>query len=185
MTTDILKSAEERMKKAIEATRIDFSTMRAGRASAALLDRIVVDYYDTPTPLNQMASVSVPDPRTLVIQPWDKTALPLIEKAIMKSDLNLNPSNDGQLIRLPVPPLTEERRRELLKIVKHMAEEGRVAIRNIRRDANDHLKTSQRDGEISEDDLKRAQDQVQKLTDKHIKDVDHMLEVKEKDLLEV
>lgn len=185
MVSEILKSAEDRMKKAIEATGGDFHTMRAGRANPALLDRINVDYYGTPTPVNQLASVSVPDPRTLVIQPWDKASLTEIERAIQKSDLGLNPMNDGQVVRLPVPPLTEERRKELLKIVRHMAEDGRVAVRNIRRDANEHLKRDEKNHEISEDDLKRAQEQVQKITDKYIKELDQMLDNKEKDLLEV
>ena len=185
MINKIVKDAESRMKKAVEATRSDFNTMRTGRASPALLDRVQVDYYGAPTPLNQVASVTVPDSQMIMIQPWDKASLEAIEKAIQSSDLGLNPSNDGQVIRLAIPSLTEERRVELQKIVRHMAEEGRVAIRNIRRDANDHFKSSEKEHEISEDDKRRSQDEIQGVTDRHIAEIDHMLETKEKDLLEV
>ncbi len=185
MVDKIIKSADEKMRKAIQAARHDFGTMRAGRATPALLERVMVDYYGTPTPVSQVGSVSVPDASMLIIQPWDKSILGDIEKAIFKSDLGLTPSNDGEVIRLPIPQLTEERRFELLKVVKGMAEEGRVSMRNIRRDANDHLKKEEKNHEMSEDDLHRGQDRVQKMTDKYVAELDHMLEVKEQDLLEV
>lgn len=185
MVDKIIKSADEKMRKAIQAARHDFGTMRAGRATPAILERVMVDYYGTPTPVSQVGSVSVPDASMLIIQPWDKSILGDIEKAIFKSDLGLTPSNDGEVIRLPIPQLTEERRFELLKVVKGMAEEGRVSMRNIRRDANDHLKKEEKNHEMSEDDLHRGQDRVQKMTDKYVAELDHMLEVKEQDLLEV
>ncbi len=185
MVDKIIKSADEKMRKAIESARHDFGTMRAGRATPAILERVMVDYYGTPTPVSQVGSVSVPDASMLIIQPWDKSILGDIEKAIFKSDLGLTPSNDGEVVRLPIPQLTEERRFELLKVVKGMAEEGRVSIRNIRRDANDHLKKEEKNHEMSEDDLRRGQDRVQKMTDKYVAELDHMLEVKEQDLLEV
>ncbi|MBO8137065.1 MAG: ribosome recycling factor [Desulfotomaculum sp.] len=185
MINDILKDAEEKMKKSVEVTKGEFASMRAGRATPALVEKIQVEYYGTPTPLNQLASISAPEPRLLVIQPWDKNVIPEIEKAIQKSDLGINPANDGSVVRLNIPQLTEERRAELVKVIKKKAEEGRVAIRNIRREAIDELKTAQKDGEISEDDLKRAQDSVQKITDKYVKQIDEILETKEKEIMQV
>lgn len=185
MIKEVVSEAAEKMKKAIEVLRKEFSSMRAGRATPALLDKVMVDYYGTPTPINQMAQVSVPEPRMLVIQPWDKSGISVIEKAIQKSDLGLNPNNDGTVIRLAIPQLTQERRNELVKVAKKKAEETRVAIRNVRRDANEHLKVLEKEKQISEDEDKRAQDDIQKLTDKYIKEADHVLEHKEQEVLEV
>lgn len=185
MIKDVISDAEGKMKKAIEVLRQDYASLRAGRATPALLDKISVDYYGTPTPINQLANISVPEPRSLVIQPWDKSVMPAVEKAIQKSDLGLTPNNDGTVIRLTIPQLTQERRTEMVKVVKKKAEDARVAIRNIRRDANDHLKDLEKKHEISEDDFKRGQDEVQKLTDKSIKDVDQVLEHKEQEVMEV
>ncbi|MGI6146184.1 MAG: ribosome recycling factor [Firmicutes bacterium] len=177
--------AEGKMKDTVEAAVKDFATVRTGRANPALLDRIVVDYYDTPTPLNQLASVSAPEPRLLVITPWDKSVLGKIERAIQKSDLGLVPTNDGNVIRLVIPHLTEERRRDLVKLVRKMAEEKRVAIRNVRRDAIERFRAMEKEGTITEDDLKRAQDEVQKLTDKYIGEVDKLLADKEVEIMQV
>lgn len=184
MPQSIKQSAEERMDKAIAALKRDFATLRAGKASPALLDRIQVDYYGSQTPLNQLANVNTPDSRTLLIQPWDKTSLSDIEKAILKSDLGMTPSNDGATIRLSVPMLTEERRLELVKSAKKLTEEAKVAIRNIRRDANESIKKLEK-SEISEDESKRFQEDIQKSTDKFIAEVDKVLAVKEKEILEV
>ncbi|HHU85674.1 MAG: ribosome recycling factor [Pelotomaculaceae bacterium] len=184
-TTEILKEAEGNMKKTVEVVKKEFASMRAGRATPALLDKIMVNYYGTPTPVNQLANISVPEARLLVIQPWDKTALPEIEKAILKSDLGINPASDGVVIRLAVPQLTRERRVELMKVIKKKAEEGRVAIRNIRRDTNDQLKSQQKEGNISEDELKRKQEDVQKMTDRMIKDIDNLLANKEQEIMQV
>jgi len=173
------------MKKTVEVVKKEFASMRAGRATPALLDKITVNYYGTPTPINQLANISVPEARLLVIQPWDKTALPDIEKAILKSDLGINPTSDGSVIRLAIPQLTQERRLELMKIIKKKAEEGRVAIRNIRRETNDKLKAQQKEGKISEDDLKRKQADVQKMTDRMIKDIDTLLANKEQEIMQV
>lgn len=185
MIKELVSDAEDKMKKAIDVLRKDYASLRAGRATPALLDKIAVDYYGVPTPINQLANISVPEPRSLVIQPWDKSAMSGIEKAILKSDLGLTPNNDGTVIRLTIPQLTQERRNEMVKVVKKKAEDARVAIRNIRRDANDHLKDLEKKHEISEDDFKRAQDDVQKLTDKSIKEVDQVLENKEQEVMEV
>ena len=182
---ELEKKLQAQMDKTIEALKYEFSTIRAGRANAQMLDKIRVDYYGTPTPINQIGSISVPEPRTHVINPWDKSAMKEIEKAIMNSDLGLNPTNDGDVIRLNVPALTEERRVELTKKAKKAAEEFKVRIRNERRDANDKLKKMQKDGEITEDELKRGQEDVQKLTDKYIKEIDSLLAVKEKDIMAV
>ena len=182
---ELQKKLQAQMDKTIEALKFEFSTIRAGRANAQMLDKIRVDYYGTPTPINQVGSISVPEPRTLLINPWDKSAMKDIEKAIMNSDLGLNPTNDGDVIRLNVPALTEERRVELTKKAKKAAEEFKVRIRNERRDANDKLKKLEKEGEITEDDLKKAQDNVQKMTDKYTKEVDVLLEVKEKDIMAV
>jgi ribosome recycling factor len=159
--------------------------VRTGRASAALLDRVNVDYYGTPTPLRQLATINVPEPRLLTVQPFDPNSLSAIERAIQESDLGLNPANDGKIIRLPIPQLTEERRKELVKIVRHIAEEGRVAVRNIRRDAIHHLKELSNKGEVGSDEEHRAEEQVQKLTDAHTKSIDELLQHKEQEIMEV
>ncbi len=185
MINDILHDSEDRMKKTIEHMLGDFASMRAGRANPAMLDRIMVNYYGEPTPINQMANINVPEARLLVIQPWDKSSIADIEKAIMKSDLGITPNNDGNVIRLAVPQLTEERRKEVVKNVKKRAEEAKVAIRNIRREGNDLIKSSEKDKLVSEDESKKGLDNIQKLTDKYIKDVDAALQVKEKDIMEV
>ena len=182
---EIQNKLQQQMEKTIEALKHEFSTIRAGRANAQMLDKIRVDYYGTPTPINQVGSISVPEPRTLMINPWDKSAMKDIETAIRNSDLGLNPSNDGEVIRLNVPALTEERRKELCKQAKKASEEFKVRLRNERRDANDKLKKLEKEGEITEDDLKKAQDNVQKMTDKYTKEVDVLLEVKEKDIMAV
>lgn len=185
MISEVLKDTKERMGKGVESLRKEYTSIRAGRANPSMLDRVLVEYYGTPTPVNQLANISVPEPRMLVLQPWDKTALPAIEKGILKSDLGLNPSSDGTVIRLIIPQLTSERRSELVKTVKKKAEEARVAIRNIRRDTNDHLKKLEKDHTASEDEVKRAQDDVQKMTDKFIKEIDQVMENKEKEIMEV
>ncbi len=185
MIDEIVKDAEGRMKKAVAATQTEFTTVRTGRASASILDRIVVDYYGAPTPLNQLANVTAPEPQLLVVHPWDKSCIEAVQKAILASDLGLTPSTDGTVIRLPFPPLTEERRVELVKVVKRICEEGRVAVRNIRRDANDHLKSEEKNHEISRDNEERALEKVQKLTDKYVAEIDHMLERKEQEIMEV
>ncbi|WP_042273564.1 ribosome recycling factor [[Clostridium] dakarense] len=182
---EVQKQLQDKMAKTIEALKYDYTSIRAGRASAQMLDKIRVDYYGTPTPVNQIGAVSVPEPRTIMISPWDKTAMSEIEKAIRNSDLGLNPTNDGNVIRLSVPALTEERRKELAKQVNKVAEEFKVRLRNERRDANDKLKKMEKDGEISEDELKKAQDEVQKITDKFIKDIDAVAKAKEADIMEV
>ena len=185
MNKNEYKVYEDKMKKSIESVAADFASVRAGRANAAVLDRISVDYYGTPTPIQQIASIGSPDPRTLTIQPWDASALKLISKAIQESDLGINPQNDGKVIRLTFPQLTEERRKELVKQIAKYAEGGKVAIRNIRRDAVDHFKAMKKNGELTEDDVKDAEKDIQKLTDQMCKEVDALLEKKEKELLEV
>ena len=179
------KKAEEKMQKALAALNSNFNTIRAGRANPAVLDRITVEYYGTPPPLNQMAAISVPDPRTLMISPWDRSTLKSIEKAIQTSDLGINPNNDGSVIRLVFPPMTSERRSELAKEVHKMAEDGKIALRNIRRDAMDKLKAQKKNGEITEDDMKIAEKDIQKLTDDMCKEIDALVEKKEKELLAV
>lgn len=173
------------MQKSIEVLRKDFASLRAGRANPAILDKVQVDYYGVPTPINQMANISAPEPRLLIIQPWDKSIIPSIEKAILKSDLGLNPSSDGTVIRIAIPQLTQERRKELVKTVKKKAEEAKVSIRNIRRDANDDIKSLEKSKEIPEDESKRAQDEVQKITDKYIAEVDKVMNNKEKEIMEI
>lgn len=185
MIKEIIKDATDHMDKSVLAVAHEFSTVRTGRASGAILEKILVDYYGMPTPLLQIATVTVPEPQMLVIQPYDKTAIKGIEKAILASDLGLNPANDGQVIRVPFPPLTEERRRELVKLCKGYAEEARVAVRNIRRDANDRLKRSEREGEISQDDQHRAEAEIQKATDAHVAQIDEALKHKEAEIMEV
>jgi ribosome recycling factor len=183
MISDLLTEAEHKMEMATDHVATEFSTVRTGRANPQLLQRIHVDYYGTPTPLQQLASIAVPEPRLLVVNPFDRSTVADIERAIQLSDLGLNPTNDGSVIRIAFPPLTEERRRDLIKVVKHMAEEGRVAIRNIRR----HLKTDMEalHGEISDDDIRRGEDDLQKLTDRFVVRIDNLLTHKEEELLEV
>ncbi|SHJ91135.1 ribosome recycling factor [Paramaledivibacter caminithermalis] len=179
------KDFEEKMKKSINVLKEELHSIRAGRANPALLDRITINYYGAETPLKQIASISAPEPRLLVIQPYDSNSIADIEKSIMQSDLGINPSNDGKVIRLAIPMLTEERRKELKKVVKKAGEEIKIAIRNERRDANDKLKKMEKNKEITEDDLKRAEDEVQKMTDKYIKQVEELVSKKEKEILEV
>ncbi|MFB6466671.1 ribosome recycling factor [Cytobacillus sp. Hz8] len=185
MPKQIIATAKEKMTKAVAAYSRELASIRAGRANASLLDRITVDYYGAPTPINQLAGVSVPEARLLVIQPYDKSILGDIEKAILKSDIGLTPTNDGSLIRLTIPQLTEERRKELVKVVKKESEEAKVAVRNIRRDGNDDLKKLEKNGEITEDDLRGYSDDIQKLTDDYIAKIDQMTKEKEKEILEV
>ncbi len=185
MVEEIFEDLEERMGKSVEALKREYSRLRTGRASISLLDGIRVSYYDTPTPLNQMASLAVPEPRLIVVQPWDKTALEDIEKAILKSELGLTPMNDGKVIRISIPPLTEERRKELVKVARKMAEENKVAVRNIRRDANEMLKDLKKEKEITEDELFRSQEEVQKTTDRFISQVEELCSAKEKEILEI
>jgi ribosome recycling factor len=185
MTDEVLTDAKARMQKAIDATRREFTALRTGRANPGLLEQIRVDYYQTPTPINQLATISVPEPRLLVVQPWDKSAAREIERAILKSDLGLVPSSDGVVIRIPIPPLTEERRRDLVKIARRHAEEGRVAIRNLRREAKEMLEELEKDGEISEDDSRRGLERLQHVTDETIAQLDRLLHVKEQEIMEV
>ncbi|EEG76759.1 ribosome recycling factor [Dethiobacter alkaliphilus] len=185
MVQSVYSDAQERMEKAVSALKRDLATLRAGRATPSLLDKIVVDYYGSSMPINQLANVSTPEPRLLVIQPWDKNAVAEVERAILKSDLGLTPVSDGSIIRLAIPQLTEERRKELVKVSKKKAEDGRVSIRNIRRDANEDLKRLEKDNEITEDELHKAQDDIQKLTDKFIAEADSVLDAKEKEIMEV
>jgi ribosome recycling factor len=179
------KETEEKMKKAVKALEDEFKTIRTGRASAALFESIRVNYYDQKVPLNQVATISVPEARLVVIQPWDRSVLSEIEKAIQKSELSMNPNNDGKVIRINIPPLTEERRKELAKLARNIAEKSRVAVRNIRRDGNDELKNLQKESEISEDQSKRGQDEIQQLTDKYIEEVNQLVEAKEKEIMEI
>lgn len=185
MLKNIYKDIEDKMKKTISVYNEELQSIRAGRANPALLDQIQVDYYGQMTPLNQVASVSAPEPRLLVIQPWDVNLIPIIEKEIQKSDLGLNPSNDGKLIRLVIPMLTEERRRDLTKVVNKNGENAKVAVRNIRRDAMDSIKKLEKDKSISEDEKKVGEDEVQKITDKYIKEVDSVTKRKEDELMEI
>jgi ribosome recycling factor len=185
MAKDVMHETEDRMKKAEEAVARELAGIRTGKANPALLDPVRVDYYGAPTPLRQLANVTAPEPRLIVIQPFDKRGIGDIEKAIQKSSLGLNPASDGNLIRIPIPPLTEERRRDLTKLVRKIGENGKVAVRNIRRDANDQLKKLERDGEVTEDEGKKQHDRVQTLTDKYIQDIDKMIERKEKEVMEV
>jgi ribosome recycling factor len=184
MPQSVKKNAEDRMDKAIGALKRDLSTLRAGRATPSLLDKVQVEYYGAMTPVNQLANLSVPDSRTLLIQPWDKSSMSAIEKAIMKSDLGLTPSNDGTVIRIVIPALTEERRTDLVKTTKKYGEEAKVAIRNIRRDANDEIKKLEKSG-VSEDESRRHQEDIQKFTDKFIAEVEKVLAAKEKEIMEV
>ena len=182
---EIIKKTEDKMEKSIEVFKKELATLRAGRAVPSLLDKVIVNYYNNPTPLNQLATISAPEPRLLVIQPWDKNVIGEIEKGILKSDLGLTPNNDGNIISLPIPQLKEERRKELVKTIKKKAEDTKVAIRNIRREANDLLKTEEKNGRISEDNLRLFQEEVQELTKNEIEKVDKILELKEKEIMEV
>jgi ribosome recycling factor len=182
---DFLADCQRRMDTAIEHTRTEFNTVRTGRASTALLDRIVIDYYGTPTQLSNLASVAAPEPRLISVQPYDPSQIKAIEKAIMESDLGLTPSNDGRVVRLPIPSLTEERRKELVKVVRRLAEDGKVAIRNVRRDVMRHLEELVRNGDVGDDEERRAETQVQKLTDDHVKRIDDLLKHKEAEIMEV
>jgi ribosome recycling factor len=184
MIESIYQETSDSMGKSVDVLKNEFKRVRTGRASLSILDVIRVDYYGTLTPLNQMASLSIPESRLITIQPWDVSVIKDIEKAILKSDLGLTPSNDGKLIRISIPPLTEERRKQLVKVVQKKSEDFKVAVRNVRRDANDLLKGLKKDGEISEDDAFRAQDKVQKITDEHIKIIDDICKEKEKEILE-
>ena len=185
MEKELLADAKQRMAKAVEAVKSEFTTVRSGRASVGLLDRVHVDYYGSSTPLKQLANVAAPEARLLTVQPYDKTAMKVIEKAIRESDLGLNPSNDGVVIRLPIPTLTEERRKELVKLVHRLAEDGRVAVRNIRRDTMKDLKELVQDGEVGEDAEKRAEQELQKHTDEHVRKIDDLVKHKEAEILEV
>ena len=184
MIADIKKTAEQKMSKSVDSLKVDLGKVRTGRAHTGLLDHLHVDYYGTPMPINQVANVTLADARTITIQPWEKKMGPVIEKAIRDSDLGLNPVG-GEVIRVPMPPLTEERRRDLIKVVRHEAENARVAVRNVRRDANEHLKKLLKDHAVAEDDERRAQDDVQKLTDRFIAEIDKVLAAKEADLMAI
>src|SRR3989475_9657113 len=185
MINEVIADAKTRMQKAIEATKHEFASLRTGRASPALLEQIRVDYYGVPTPITQVATVTVPEPRLLMIHPWDKKIVKDVEKAILKSELGLVPSSDGVYVRVPIPQLTEERRRELVKVGRKHAEEGRVAIRNVRREAKEMIEQLEEDGEVSEDESKRGLDELQKLTDKSIAEIDALLAAKDKEIMEV
>jgi len=185
MIENLLDDAKRRMDKSVESTAHEFTTVRTGRASAALLDRVKVDYYGTETPLNQLSTINVPEPRMLTIQPYDPGSIKSIERAIQESELGLTPSNDGKLIRLPIPQLTEERRKELVKVVRHLAEEGRVAVRNVRRDFMHHLNELVHNGDVGDDEERRAEDRAQKLTDEHVAKIDEILKRKEEEIMEV
>jgi len=185
MIQELRKKTNDRMQASIEALKKKFSSVRTGRASLALLDGLTVDYYGTPTPIQQLASLNIPDSRQIAIQPWEQKIIPEIEKAIMKSDLGLTPMNDGKMIRINIPALTEERRKQLVKVVKKEAEDAKVAVRNIRRDVNEDLKKLEKEKHVSEDDIKKEHDEVQKITDSFVKKVDELLEHKEKEIMEV
>lgn len=185
MIKDVFNSGENHMKKAVDALKREYSSLRAGRATPALLEKVMVDYYGAPTPVNQVANISVPEPRMLVITPWEKSMLHAIEKAIMKSELELSPNSDGTVVRLAIPQLTQERRVELVKTVNKKAEDAKIALRNIRRDANDAVKKMEKAKEVTEDEAKKAQDDMQKLVDKYVSEVNSIRTVKEKEIMEV
>jgi ribosome recycling factor len=185
MINDIKSTAEQKMQKALEVLKNNLGKIRTGRAHAGLLDQVMVEYYGNMVPISQVGNVGLADSRTITVQVWEKPMLAKVEKAIRDSDLGLNPSNSGDMVRVPMPPLTEERRRDLIKVVKGEGEDGKVSVRNIRRDANDHLKKLLKDKEISEDDERRAQDDIQKLTDRYVAEVDKLLQVKEADLMAI
>jgi ribosome recycling factor len=182
---ELIQDATRRMHKSVEAAQTEFSTLRTGRASPALLDRVQIDYYGQQTPLKQLATIGAPEPRLLTIQPFDPGSVATIERAIQESDLGLTPSNDGKIVRLPIPQLTEERRKDLVKLVRHMAEEGRVAVRNVRRDVMRHLEELVRNGEVGDDEERAAEGRVQKLTDEHVHKIDDLLKRKEAEIMEV
>ena len=185
MIDDLINNATQRMDKSVEATLTEFNSIRTGRASAALLDRIQVDYYGQATPLKQLATINVPEPRMMTVQPFDPSSLKAIERAIQESELGLTPSNDGKVIRLPIPQLTEERRKELVKVARQIAEDGKIAIRNVRRDADKHLKDLKTKGDVGEDEERRAEERVQKVTDEHTGKIDDLLKRKEAEITEV
>ena len=185
MIVDVKKTAEQKMKKTLETLKGDLGKVRTGRAHAGLLDHVMVDYYGTPTPIAQVANVTLVDARTIGVSPWEKKMAPVIEKAIRDSDLGLNPATMGEMVRVPMPALTEERRKELIKVVRHEGENARVAVRNVRRDAISHLKDLLKQKKVAEDEERRAQDDIQKLTDRHVADIDKMLQQKEADLMAV
>lgn len=185
MMKDVITRTRQGMEKSIDALKKDFTKVRTGRASVSLLDDVRIDYYGTPTPLSQVGTLAVPEPRLITITPWEKKLIPDIEKAILKSDLGLNPSSDGVLVRIVIPPLTEERRKEMCKVLKRLGEECKIALRNIRRDGNDGLKKLEKDKEISEDELKRGEKEIQELTDQYVKKVDETVAAKEKEVMEV
>lgn len=185
MIPELKKTTEQKMQKSLDALKADLGKVRTGRAHTGLLDHVQVDYYGSPVPISQVASITLIDARTIGVQPWEKPLVGKVEKAIRDADLGLNPASQGELIRVPMPPLTEERRRELIKVVKHEGENAKVALRNLRRDANNHLKDALKKKEISEDDERRAQDEIQKLTDRYVQEVDKLLAEKEKDLMAI
>lgn len=185
MPNRVKEEVKQRMEKTVQSLKQDLGSLRAGRATPALLDKVFVEYYGTATPINQLANVSAPEPRLLVIQPWDKTALPNIEKALQKSDLGITPNNDGNVIRINLPMLTEERRAELVKVAKKFGEEAKVSVRNIRRDANDEIKKMEKAGDLSEDEGRRHQEDIQKLTDQYVKQIDETILNKEQDIMSV
>ena len=185
MIKELYKETEERMKKAVEAVGRELTGVRTGKATPKILDGIKVEYYGTPTPLNQLASINAPDPKTLIVQPWEKTVIPDIIKALQKADIGLNPIAESNIIRLPIPPLNEERRREMVKLVKKLGEDGKIAIRNIRRDANDKMKKAQKDSEITEDDLEKGQKKIQEYTDDFIKKISDIISQKEQEVMEI
>lgn len=185
MLEQVISSADERMEKTIQVLKRDLTNVRAGRASASMLDKVMVEYYGSQMPVNQVAGITIPEPRQLIIAPWDKGMLSEIEKAIQRSDLGINPSNDGSVIRIVIPALTEQRRQELVKVIRKLAEESRVAIRNVRRDANDELKKMEKSGDVSEDDVRRATEKIQGLTDRFVAEADKLSSAREHDVLEV
>jgi len=185
MYNDVISHGRAGMEKSIDALKKELARIRTGRASTTLLDDVRVDYYGTPTPLNQIGTLTVPEPRLITIQPWEKNLIPAIEKAILKSDLGLNPSSDGQLVRIAIPPLTEERRKEMVKMTRRIGEDAKIAVRNSRRDANENLKKLEKDKEISEDELKRGEKEIQDLTDGYVKKVDEIMAAKEKEVMEI
>ncbi len=185
MINQVKSSMQDKMEKAVQVLKKDLMSLRAGRANPAILDKVIVDYYGSPTPINQLANITTPDARTLNIQPWDKSALAEIERSILKSELGLTPNNNGSTIRISIPLLTAERRNELVKMARKMGEESKVAIRNVRRDANDELKKLEKNGELTEDNVRRGQDEIQKVTDQFIKETDNVVAVKEKEIMEI
>ncbi len=185
MVEEVLSEAKRKMRKAVEATGEEFSTVRTGKASTSLLNRVMVDYYGQPTPLNQISSISAPEPSLLIVAPYDKSVVKEVERAILQADLGLNPVNDGQVLRLPIPKLTEERRKEMIKMVRGRAEEGRIAVRNVRREGIEDMRAFEKESEITKDDLHRGQEEMQKLTDRFCHEIDEMLKTKEKELMEV